>query len=93
MDGSALRQLTSDAFFDRDPRWIGRGDRVVFQSNRGGQIDLWQIDVRTKVTDAPDDRRGRGDRESTSADGRIISFQQLTKDANLWSSAAAARSS
>ena len=28
-------------------RWIGRGDSVVFQSNRGGQLDLWRVDVRT----------------------------------------------
>ena len=29
LDGSGLRQLTSDAFFDRDPRWLGSGDRIV----------------------------------------------------------------
>jgi Tol biopolymer transport system component len=40
IDRSSLRQLTNDAFFDRHPIWTGKGDRIVFQSNRGGQIDL-----------------------------------------------------
>ena len=84
IDGSALHPLTDDAFFDKDPRWIGQGDRVVFQSNRGGQVDLWQIDVRTKVLTSLTSSEADEIAESTSADGTIISFQQLTKDANLW---------
>ncbi|HVQ41192.1 MAG TPA: protein kinase [Vicinamibacterales bacterium] len=84
LDGSGLRQLTSDAFFDRDPRWLGSGDRIVFQSNRGGQIDLWQIDARTKSLTPLTTGEAEDVVDSTSADGRIISFQQLTKDARLW---------
>ena len=84
LDGSGLRQLTSDGFFDRDPRWLGSGDRIVFQSNRGGQIDLWQIDARTKSLTPLTTGEAEDVVDSTSADGRIISFQQLTKDARLW---------
>jgi Tol biopolymer transport system component len=85
LDGSAQRQITADGFFDKDPKWLGTSDRVVFQSNRGGQMDLWEINVQTKeltglTTDAAEDVV-----ESTSADGRIISFLRLSKDANLWS--------
>ena len=84
LDGSGLRQLTSDAFFDRDPRWLGSGSRIVFQSNRGGQIDLWQIDATTKALASLTTGEAEDVLDSTSADGRIISFQQLTKDARLW---------
>ena len=84
LDGSGLRQLTSDASFDRDPCWLGSGDRIVFQSNRGGQIDLWQIDAGTKSLSALTTGEAEDVVDSTSADGRIISFQQLTKEARLW---------
>ena len=46
LDGSGARALTADAFFERHVLWNGRGDRIIFQSNRGGQLDLWQIDPR-----------------------------------------------
>ena len=84
VDGSAARQLTVDAFFDKDPHWIGQGDRVVFQSNRGGQVDLWQIDVRSQALTPLTTGDAEEVVESTSADGRTISFQQVTKDANVW---------
>jgi hypothetical protein len=84
VDGSSPRQLTSDAFFDKHPRWIGSTERVMFQSNRGGQVDLWQIDTVTKVLTPLTSGEGEEVAESSSADGRTISFQQLTKDANLW---------
>ena len=84
IDGSALKPLTADAYFDKDPLWIGDGSRVVFQSNRGGQIDLWQVDVRTRALTPLTSSEAEEIPESTSADGRIIGFRQLTKDANLW---------
>jgi serine/threonine protein kinase len=84
LDGSAPLQLTADAFFDKDPRWIGPGDRVVFQSNRGGQVDLWQIDVRSKTLTPLTTGDAEEVAESTSADGRTISVRQVTKDANVW---------
>ena len=84
LDGSGLRQLTSDAFFDRDPCWLGSSDRIVFQSNRGGQIDLWQIDAISKSLTFLTTGEAEDVVDSTSADGRIISYQKLTKDARLW---------
>jgi serine/threonine protein kinase len=84
IDGSSARALTNDAYFERDPLWNGRGDRILFQSNRGGQIDLWEIDPRS----ASATQLTFGDMEeiaeSTSADGSLISFQLLSQDANLW---------
>ena len=90
IDGSSLRQLTNDAFFDRYPRWIGSGNRVMFQSNRGGQVDLWQIDVDSKAMTPLTSGEGEEIPESSSADGRNLSFQQLTRDANLWTFGATA---
>ena len=84
LDGSGLRQLTSDAFFDRNPRWLGTGDRVVFQSNRGGQIDLWRIDVQTRALLLLISGETEEIVDSTSPDGKLISYQARTKDANLW---------
>ena len=84
LDGSSRRQLTNDAFFDRYPRWIGNSTRVMFQSNRGGQVDLWQIDVESKAMSPLTSSEGEEIPESSSADGQNLSFQQLTRDANLW---------
>ncbi|HXT71107.1 MAG TPA: protein kinase [Vicinamibacterales bacterium] len=91
LDGSALRQLTADAYFDKDPLWIGDSGRVVFQSNRGGQVDLWQIDTRTKAVTSLTSSEAEEIAESTSTDGRIVSFRQLTKDASLWQFAGASQ--
>jgi Tol biopolymer transport system component len=42
-DGSGMTRLTNDSFVDRIPRWSPDGRSIVFQSNRGGQFDLWLI--------------------------------------------------
>jgi Tol biopolymer transport system component/predicted Ser/Thr protein kinase len=42
-DGTGLRQLTNDVFKDRHPRWSPDGQRIAFQSNRGGKYDIWLI--------------------------------------------------
>jgi Tol biopolymer transport system component len=84
IDGSSPRALTNDAFFERDPVWNGRGDRIVFQSNRGGQIDLWEIDPRSQAAI----QLTSGDAEkiinSTSADGTLMSFERQSEEARLW---------
>ena len=41
-DGSGLTQLTRGAD-DREPNWSPRGDRIVFQSKRSGNWDIWTI--------------------------------------------------
>jgi serine/threonine protein kinase len=91
LDGSALSQITADPYFDKYPLWLGEGNRVVFQSNRGGQMDLWQIDVRTKALTSLTSSEGEEIPESTSVNGQIIGFRQLTKEANLWQFGGAAQ--
>ena len=84
LDGSSLRAVTQDAFIERSPLWSGRGDRIIVQSNRGGQLDLWEIDpgsgAGSQLTSGEMDTAA----ESTSADGSIISFSRLSQDAKLW---------
>lgn len=42
-DGSALQQLTDDAFKDRGPRWSPDGERIAFYSDRTGRNEIWTI--------------------------------------------------
>ncbi len=42
-DGTRLRQLTDDRYFDRYPRWSPDGSTISFYSNRGGSYQLWMI--------------------------------------------------
>jgi Tol biopolymer transport system component len=42
-DGSALRQLTSDAWRERTPMWAPDGKRIAFHSDRSGRYEAWTI--------------------------------------------------
>ncbi len=42
-DGTGLKQLTNDLHKDRRPRWGPDGKRLIFDSNRTGRFELWQI--------------------------------------------------
>jgi eukaryotic-like serine/threonine-protein kinase len=44
-DGSAAKQLTTDAFIDHEPSVSPDGRYVVFQSNRSGARNIWRIDA------------------------------------------------
>ncbi len=41
LDGTGLRQLTSDEFNNRHPRLSPDDTRIAFASNRGGKYDIW----------------------------------------------------
>jgi len=53
------RQLTSGLAIDRQPVYSPDGRSVMFSSNRGGTLDLWEVSVETgemhRVTDDPED--------------------------------------
>jgi Tol biopolymer transport system component len=57
-DGSELRQLTDDDFYDRCPRWSPDGTRLAFYSNRSGKYEIWTIapdgGTLQQVTNAPE---------------------------------------
>jgi Tol biopolymer transport system component len=42
-DGSELRQLTSDAHYDRWPEWSPKGDVIAFYSDRTGNYEIWTV--------------------------------------------------
>jgi eukaryotic-like serine/threonine-protein kinase len=42
-DGTGLRQLTDDAFRDRNMGWTRDGKQIIFMSDRGGTYDSWSI--------------------------------------------------
>jgi Tol biopolymer transport system component len=53
------RQLTSGMAMDRQPVYSPDGRTVMFSSNRGGTLDLWELSVESgemhRVTDDPED--------------------------------------
>jgi Tol biopolymer transport system component len=46
-DGSNWRDLTTDKFFDRYPRWSPDGKKIAFVSDRSGRYEIWTLDVDT----------------------------------------------
>src|SRR5262249_2695883 len=42
---SAPRRLTTSTKSDRHPRWSPDGSKILFESNRSGEMQLWVIDV------------------------------------------------
>ena len=50
-DGSgAAQQLTDDEYFDFNPRFSADGRHIVYASNRGGSIELWRMDIESRIT-------------------------------------------
>ncbi len=84
LDGTGARRLTNDAAFDRHPLWTSNGQTVLYQSNRGGQIDLWEAsaaDDRTwPITSSQTEERPN----AVSADGSVLTYEQYSNTANLW---------
>ena len=48
-DGSNWRDLTTDKFFDRYPRWSPDGKKIVFVSDRSGRYEIWTLDADAAV--------------------------------------------
>src|SRR5262249_54134289 len=44
-DGAEPRQPTNSGKKDRPPRWSPDGKKILFESNRGGSMQLWVIDL------------------------------------------------
>jgi Tol biopolymer transport system component len=57
LDGGAGEWLTRGHALDRQPRYSPDGKRVIFSSNRSGNLDLWELDRETRMlrrlTDSP----------------------------------------
>ena len=84
IDGTQPRRLTNDSHNERQPIWSRGGDRIVFQSTRSGQWDLWELVVQTgqvqQLTSSPTEEVFG---ESTRT-GDLQAFQFVTEGSNLW---------
>jgi Tol biopolymer transport system component len=73
-EGSAPRNLTRDDWRDLGPRWVSRR-RLVFQSDRQGNADVYAGGLRLTADGAADGE------PAASPDGRLIAFVS-TRDGN-----------
>ena len=80
LPGGSARQVTdaSDDSKKRFPLWRGVANKVIYQSGRGGQIDLWELDVATGQSIRLTTDAGVEEPDSTSPDGSI-SYQLTTE--------------
>src|SRR6266404_439569 len=44
-DGGTPRQLTNSTKHDKHPRWSPDGKRILFESDRSGETQLWLIEM------------------------------------------------
>jgi len=79
-DGSEARLITDDVEFDWSPTWAEDGRKIIFSSNRGGPIGLWelefdpengQVGTKPRPFSAPSTYAGSLD---VSRDGRTIAY-------------------
>jgi Tol biopolymer transport system component len=84
IDGTAVSRVTNDAPFERYPVWNGRGDAVIYQSNRGGQLDLWELPIGGERAWQLTSDRAVEQPESASGDGGLITFRLSTETSHLW---------
>lgn len=73
-DGSALRQLTDDAYHNTGPDWSPDGRWVVFQSEREEGSDLFVVDTSGSHTRRLTDRPGPDSSADWSPDGQQLVF-------------------
>jgi len=81
IDGTDVRRLTNNNFQDSFAHWSPQGDRIAFNSNRTGDVEIWTLvpvdanadgnaDVQTRVTNSP----GEDAHASWSPDGSQLTF-------------------
>ncbi len=83
IDGGEARQLTEDEFFERQPIFRGT-DAVVYQSNRGGPIGLWEVSLSSGRSRPLTSGLGFDTPGGSSLDGRVLSYGRETSEAKLW---------
>lgn len=73
-DGSDLRQLTEDAYFNTSPDWAPDGARLVYTSQREGGTEIFLIDTAGTIVQRLSDGPGRDGAADWSPDGRHLVF-------------------
>jgi serine/threonine protein kinase len=84
LDGSSWKPISRDPFFARYPMWNPASGTLVYQSNRGGQIDLWEMDLESGRSWSLTSSQTEEIPTAVSADGQTIVFTQLAEEARLW---------
>jgi serine/threonine protein kinase/Tol biopolymer transport system component len=84
LDASAPIRLTDDRIAPRYARWKGtRARAIVFVSEEGGMVDIWQLDIANKRRQRLTANENREGRLDVSADGRELVYEQIREDAHL----------
>lgn len=78
VDGSGMRQLTTDAFYDRWPQWSPDSSVVAFYSNRSGKYELWTTTPGGQLTQLSDAREYSMLYPRWSPDGTRMAFSDIT---------------
>lgn len=68
------RRLTDDAFVDAAPTVSPRGDFAVFASDRGGNMDLWRVDLSSGALVQLTRSAGKAHSPAISPDGTRVAF-------------------
>jgi len=85
INGGPSTQLTGadDDSRKRFPLWNGLGTGVIYQSTRGGQVDLWELDLKSRQSVQRTSDPGIERPESTSKTGSL-SYQLTSQRTALW---------
>ena len=78
VDGSGVRQLTTDAFYDRWPHWSPDSSVIAFYSNRTGKYELWTSTPGGQLTQISDAKEYSMLYPRWSPDGTRMAFSDIT---------------
>jgi len=78
VDGTGIRQLTTDAFYDRWPQWSPDSKLVAFYSNRSGKYEIWTTTPGGQLNQLTDAEGISMLYPRWSPDGTRMSFMDLT---------------
>ncbi len=79
-----IEQLTSGRAAHAFASWLPDGQRLVIQSHRGGDWDLYLLDLRTRALTRLTDHPARDEAPFASQDGRLLAFTS-TRDSEALS--------
>jgi len=82
--GQGAGRLTHGNSNDRQPTYSPDGQRVVFSSNRSGNLDLWALELATRSVRRLTDHPGDDWDPAVSPDGRILWSSNRSGHFEIW---------